>query len=251
MHCFSLINYDCSYTYVADWNVSLQKGEPHEVKDHSVENFLKQLNETEEFIGEYVNLYQIHSATFESGVLTNKQVHEALGKCKKEKGWQLGLSVSSPKQGETIREALQIQNPYSSSSGERLFDSVQCTYNLLEQSAANVLMEAHDAGVDVVIKEGLANGRVLNNQHVVEASAKLGVLPDQLALACILAQPFSPRVLSGAVTNAHLESNANALKLYPTLQPGGENSDVLKELMSKCAMHSDDYWSERAALAWN
>ena len=24
------------YTYVADWNVSLEKGKPHEVKDHSI-----------------------------------------------------------------------------------------------------------------------------------------------------------------------------------------------------------------------
>ena len=53
------------YTYVADWNIALAPGEPHEVKDHSTDNFIKQLKETDELIGDYVNLYQIHSATFE------------------------------------------------------------------------------------------------------------------------------------------------------------------------------------------
>ncbi|KAL7448647.1 hypothetical protein ACHAWC_000801 [Mediolabrus comicus] len=87
---------DCArsyeYTYVADWNVELGDGEPHEVKDHSLANFLKQVQETSEHIGDYVKLYQVHSATFDSGILTNKDVHEALHKCREEKGWSIGLS---------------------------------------------------------------------------------------------------------------------------------------------------------------
>ncbi|CAM9584414.1 unnamed protein product [Heterosigma akashiwo] len=54
------------YEYVADWNVALADGEPHEVKDHSIGMFLKQVEETAARLGEYVRLYQIHSATFES-----------------------------------------------------------------------------------------------------------------------------------------------------------------------------------------
>ena len=42
------------YTYVADWEVSLAEGAPHEVKDHSAENFLKHVKETDEHLGEYI-----------------------------------------------------------------------------------------------------------------------------------------------------------------------------------------------------
>lgn len=96
------------YTYVADWNVELGEGEPHEVKDHSLENFLKQVEETKAHIGPYLNLYQVHSATFESGILADTKVHQALHRCRVENGWKIGLSVSGPNQDELIREALKI-----------------------------------------------------------------------------------------------------------------------------------------------
>mmetsp|Transcript_23005 Transcript_23005/g.32210 ORF Transcript_23005/g.32210 Transcript_23005/m.32210 type:complete len:337 (-) Transcript_23005:38-1048(-) len=232
------------YTYVADWNVQLDAGEPHEVKDHSVENFLKQVEETAQFLGEYVDLYQIHSATFESGVLTDPRVHEALAKCRKERGWSIGLSVSSPKQGDVLREAMKLKTP----ENEPLFDSVQCTYNVLEQRAGETLLEAHNAGLDVIIKEGFANGRIFSNDSVSKYSTKLQCEPDQLALGCILAQPFEPRVLSGAVTESQLESNYKALQVSETLK--GDQT-LLKEIMDSCLMPSENYWSERSALTWN
>lgn len=41
-----------------------------------------------------------------------------------------------------------------------LFDCVQVTWNLLEQSAGAALREAHQAGMDIIVKEGMANGRL-------------------------------------------------------------------------------------------
>ena len=121
--------------------------------------------ETAEKIGdEYLNLYQVHSATFESGILTDTAVHEALHRCRQERGWALGLSVSGPRQSEVIREAMKIFV-----DGERLFDSVQCTFNVLEQAAGEALTEARDAGMDVVVKEGLANGRAMLHPALVAA----------------------------------------------------------------------------------
>lgn len=231
------------YTYVADFQVSLPEGEPHEVKDHSTENFLKQVNETDEFIGEYVDLYQIHSATFESGILSDARAHQALADCRKERGWLIGLSVSSPKQDEVLREAMKIRV-----DNVPLFDSVQCTYNLLEQRPGPALQEAHDAGMDIIVKEGLANGRVLRHPAVLKYSQRLSCEPDQLALACILAQPFVPRVLSGAVTPEQLESNLKAVALSEKLR---EDPSLLKEIMEETIVPSDEYWSERSALAWN
>ncbi len=51
-------------------------------------------------------------------------------------------------QAETLHLALQART----SGGAPLFDSVQATWNLLEQSAGAALLEAHQAGLDVLIK---------------------------------------------------------------------------------------------------
>jgi aryl-alcohol dehydrogenase-like predicted oxidoreductase len=207
---------------------------------------LKQIEETSEYLGEYINLYQIHSATFESGILTDARAHEALSKCKDERGWAIGLSVSSPKQIDILREAMKIKS--TTSPDKPLFDSVQCTFNLLEQRPAEALTEAHEKGMDIIIKEGLANGRVLRHPSVIEYSKALSCEPDQLALAFILAQPFQPRVLSGAVTPEQLESNMKAMEVSKKLK---ENMNLMQEIAAKCVMDSEEYWAERSALAWN
>ena len=40
------------------------------------------------------------------------------------------------------------------------FDCVQATWNVLEPSAGPALAAAHDAGLGVIIKEAVANGRL-------------------------------------------------------------------------------------------
>ena len=231
------------YTYVADWQVKLEQGAPHEVKDHSVENFLKQVDETKDLLGDYLDLYQIHSATFESGVLEDPDIHQVLAECRETRGWKIGLSVSSPTQDQILKRAMEIDV-----NGKRLFDSVQCTYNLLEQRPASALSEAHNAGMDIIIKEGLANGRTLQNDSIIKYAKQLGCNPDSLALGCILAQPFQPRVLSGAVTPEQLESNLQAAHVAKTLKA---DPALLQTIMKDCAMESEVYWSDRSNLAWN
>jgi aryl-alcohol dehydrogenase-like predicted oxidoreductase len=209
------------------------------------QNFLKQLDETSQHIGEYVNLYQVHSATFESGILTDERAHEALNECKKSKGWSIGLSVSGPNQNDILREAMKIK----SADGSRLFDSVQCTYNVLEQRPGEALMEAHISGMDIVIKEGMANGRVFQSEKMQQISSSTDYSIDEIALACILCQPFNGRVLSGAVTSEQLVSNMKALELAEKLS--GEENGLLNDIMENCKMESESYWQDRAALAWN
>jgi hypothetical protein len=50
--------------------------------------------QTDQHLGPFLDLYQIHSATLESGVLGAADVLEALAHLKAEKGWAIGLSVS-------------------------------------------------------------------------------------------------------------------------------------------------------------
>jgi aryl-alcohol dehydrogenase-like predicted oxidoreductase len=232
------------YTYVAGWQVALADATAkHEVKDHSTENFLKQLQETQEYLGEYLDLYQIHSATFDSGILSDTGAHQALADCRRNHGWSIGLSLSSPNQDEVLKEAMKIRV-----DGAALFDSVQCTFNVLEQKPGPALLTAHEAGLDIIIKEGLANGRALKHPAVAQYAAKLSCEPDQLALGCILAQPFQPRVLSGAVTPEQLESNWKSLAVSEQL---ASDPALLQEIMQACVGESKDYWDERSALAWN
>jgi aryl-alcohol dehydrogenase-like predicted oxidoreductase len=128
------------YTYTADWRVD---AEVHEVKDLSLATLRRQLAESRGLLGPHLRLYQIHSATEDSGVLGDQSVlHELAGL--RETGLAIGLTVTGPSQRETIERALDV----------RIFDTVQATWNLLERSASPALAAAHAAGLGVIVKEG-------------------------------------------------------------------------------------------------
>jgi aryl-alcohol dehydrogenase-like predicted oxidoreductase len=137
------------YTYTAGWRTD---AEVHEVKDHSVATFDRQLAETRALLGDRLDLYQIHSVTPDSSALTDVTLHRRLAGLAAE-GVTIGLSTSGPGQATAIRAALAIRV-----DGEGLFRSVQATWNLLEPAAGPALAEAHAAGCQVIVKEALANG---------------------------------------------------------------------------------------------
>jgi aryl-alcohol dehydrogenase-like predicted oxidoreductase len=134
-----------------------------------------------------------------------------------------------------------------------LFDCVQATWNLLEQSAGAALQEAHDAGLGVIIKEALANGRLternndpafaLKRQSLAGVATRLGSRIDSLALGAVLAQPWADVVLSGAANVYQLNSNLAAVSV-PWSKDTSHLLDALKE-------SPKDYWNTRAGLAWN
>jgi aryl-alcohol dehydrogenase-like predicted oxidoreductase len=207
------------YTYVGDWQVDARV---HEVKDHSLAALRQQIAESRALLAEYLDLYQIHSATLESGVLDDQAVLAELNTLRAG-GLTIGVSVSGPRQAEVIRRALEVNV-----DGRNPFQSVQATWNVLEPSAGPALAEAHQAGWGVIIKEALANGRLADR--------------DQDAISAALANPWVDVVLSGAVTEAQVRSNAEALAVQ--LSP-----DELAEL-SKLAEPANQYWKERGQLAW-
>src|SRR5262245_48092862 len=63
------------YSYVGGWRLD---ADVHEVKDLSVANLQKQIVESRALLGDWLQLYEIHSATIESGVLDDPHVLDEL-----------------------------------------------------------------------------------------------------------------------------------------------------------------------------
>ncbi|HEX3629536.1 MAG TPA: aldo/keto reductase, partial [Candidatus Dormibacteraeota bacterium] len=114
------------YTYVADWRLDVPV---NEIKDHSLSALERQLQESRAVLDGFLDLYQVHSATLESGILEDTAVLSALNALRGE-GLVIGLSVSGPRQADVIRRALQVRV-----DGVNPFGCVQATWNILEPSA--------------------------------------------------------------------------------------------------------------------
>ncbi len=221
------------YTYTADWRVD---AEVNEVKDLSLATLRRQYGESRDRLGANLQLYQIHSATLESGVLRDPAVRDELALLRAG-GLRIGFTATGPRQRETIECALEMGG----------FDAVQATWNLLEPSAGPSLAAARAAGLGVIVKEAVANGRLTargDTAPLRRAAAELGVGPDALALAAVLAQPWVDVALSGASTAEMLVDNLSALEV----QPGDE---LLDRLGAELREDPVDYWERRSALAWN
>jgi aryl-alcohol dehydrogenase-like predicted oxidoreductase len=217
------------YTYTADWRV---EADEHEVKDLSVQTLRRQLAESRALLGEHLDLYQIHSATLESGVLEDGDVLDELEHVRAT-GVAIGVTVTGPRQAETIERVVELAR----------FDTVQATWNVLERSAGPALEHACASGMGVIVKEGLANGRLTARGDVEDLqaeAARRGTTADALALAACLAQPWADVVLSGAATVEQLNSNVAALEVT-------DAADELDQLVEQ----RDAYWTRRAALPWN
>lgn len=220
------------YTYTANWRID---ADTHEVKDHSAATFRRQLEESKTLLGPYLRLYQIHSATLDSGVLDNKEVLRSLRDLR-ESGIQVGLSVTGPRQADTVRKALSLD----------LFDAVQATWNLLERSAGDALAEANAKGLRVIVKESLANGRLTARAPIPalqEQAARLGCTMDALALAGVGARPWVAVVLSGATTAAQVRSNLAAADV--------RWDAACEEALAGIVEPAEAYWQQRAGMAWN
>jgi aryl-alcohol dehydrogenase-like predicted oxidoreductase len=227
------------YRYTADWRVG---AEVNEIKDHSLANLRRQIGESRAFLGERLRLYQIHSATLESGVLDDRDILDELRRIA-DGGLTIGLTVSGPRQIDTIRRALEVR-----AGGRPLFASVQATWNVLEPSAGPALAEAHAAGCGVIVKEVLANGRLASRPGqpappaLESVGERLGRTTDAVAFAAVLAQPWCDVALSGAVTTEQLASNIAALDIRQAPDGFAELGELREP--------PERYWAHRASLPW-
>jgi aryl-alcohol dehydrogenase-like predicted oxidoreductase len=228
------------YVYVGDWRVDAAV---HERKEHSLAMLERQAEESTAILGEHLRLYQVHSATLESRVLEDGALLDALARLK-ERSIAVGLTTSGPGQAETLRRAMAITR-----GGARLFDAVQATWNVLEPSCEAALVEAKQAGMTILVKEVLANGRLTSRGDAREGSALAalaaarGVTPDAVAIAAALSRPWADLVLIGPSTIEQLESNLRARQLQLS---AGELA-ALEELREAPRR----YWDTRSRLPWN
>lgn len=234
------------YTYTAGWSTAAKQ---HEMKDHSLATFSRQLSESLERLDGYLSLYQIHSVTAETKTLDDDALIDAIAGLR-EKGIRAGLTVSGPGQDVAIRRSLDVRR-----DGVHVFDSVQATWNLLERGAESALTDAHAAGMKVVVKEALANGRLTDGNRYYESALSPLVVKirqiadshattiDRLALGAALARPWADIVLSGAATVAQLESNVGAR--------GVRWDAELEDELRGVAIAPADYWRARSGFEWN
>jgi aryl-alcohol dehydrogenase-like predicted oxidoreductase len=227
------------YTYTAGWRLD---AEVNEVKDHSLAVLRRQHAESSSLLGRRLRLYQVHSATLESGIFEDREVLAELARLRAEGGLVIGVTVSGPGQAAGIRRALEIEV-----DGVNPFATVQATWNLLEQSAGAALAEAHEAGFGVILKEVLANGRLTSPGTDVptelrDLARREGASLDQIAMAAAGANPWADVVLSGAVTPAQVRENVDAVQLGVTVT----DDAALRSL----AEQPDRYWAERQRLPW-
>jgi aryl-alcohol dehydrogenase-like predicted oxidoreductase len=158
--------------------------------------------------------------------------------------------VSGAGQAVAIRRALDVRR-----DGVLVFTSVQATWNLLERGAESALQDAHDAGMKVVVKESLANGRLTQANRdegdvlypavapIRELAKSRGTTIEMLALAAALARPWVNIVLTGAATVEQVRSTVAALDFaYDT---------ELDEQLRSVAVASDEYWRARSSFRWN
>lgn len=232
------------YTYVADFDPNAKV---HEVKEHSLKKLNEQWNISKQLLP-YLNYYQIHSATLQSGVLENKAVLERLFQLKEEENIKVGLTTTGSNQSEVLQKAMDVHF-----NGESLFDVFQCTYNILDQSIYELGRQILANEKQLVIKEALANGRLFPNAayptykalykalELLSNRYEVGV--DAIALQFCSAKLRGGMVLSGANKPEYLEQNLKAIGFQL-------NSEEMEKL-SQFKIAPNRYWNERKQLTWN
>jgi aryl-alcohol dehydrogenase-like predicted oxidoreductase len=215
------------YAYVGGWRLDAAV---HEEKSHTLDRFRAQWAESAALLGAYLDLYQVHSLTPDSPLFDDLALQDALASLPV----RVGFSTSGPAQADVVRRALALER-----HGVRVFTAVQSTWNVLEPSVGPALAQAHAGGAHVLVKEGLANGRLAVDPPapVAALARSLGVGPDAVALAAVLAQPWADTVLSGAAGTHQLASNLAA-------------SEVGEVDLPDLAEPPEEYWQHRSRLAW-
>lgn len=222
------------------------KAAVHEAKEHTLERLDAQWEFSRQLLP-HLKMYQIHSATPDTGVLDNKEVLRRLYKIGKEHNLTIGLSTTGADQVEILERARGIEI-----EGEPLFGSFQSTYNIMEQSIFRLKTSLEQEGRRLILKESLANGRLMPNtsyshnnglyRELERLARKYGVGVDAVAIRFCMDSFPNAVCLSGAGTATQLQSNLAA--------KGLSLAHHEMELFAGYASNPVTYWEERKLLPW-
>jgi aryl-alcohol dehydrogenase-like predicted oxidoreductase len=231
------------YAYVANFDPTASI---HEVKDHSIHQLISQWEVSKKLLP-YLSTLQIHSATFDTGVLKNEEVLQQLAQLKSKHQLLIGLTTTGANQVEVLKKALGVHV-----ENIPLFDVFQVTYNILDQSLSEVSSLIKENGKRIVIKEALANGRIFPNSKypvyeemyvaLEKMASKYSVGIDAIALNfCVQTiDPFI--VLSGASELNQIKENLKSNEFLL------EEKDL--STLKSFGINTTDYWLERKQLGW-
>ena len=230
-------------SYAADFDINASV---HEIKEHSLEKLNAQWEFSRKLLPN-LKIYQIHSATLDTGVLDNKPILQRLHEIKKEYNIIIGLTSTGVNQVEVLKKAVDIEI-----ENEPLFTSFQSTYNIMEQSILQLKEMFLNNSRQLIVKESLANGRLMPNtsfkehdglyKHITKLADKYSVGADAVAIRFCMDSFPDAVTLSGASSAEQLESNlaAKTFKL--------QKEEI--ELLSTYKIDPILYWGERKQLSW-
>ena len=231
------------YTYVANFAPDAAQ---HETKEHSLQKLKEQWQQSKKLLPN-LTTYQIHSATFETGVLKNEAILKRLAELKESHQLLIGITTTGANQVDVIKKALSV-----TVDGIQLFDTFQVTYNILDQSIEEIAKELNRQNKRIIVKEALANGRLFPNDRyphykqlynsVLQLADKYQVGVDAIVLRFCMdrLQPFT--VLSGAAITEHTDQNLKALSIKL------EEEEVAS--LQQFKVDAKEYWEERKKLSW-
>lgn len=231
------------YTYTAGFRSDART---HEVKDHNLPKLNEQWAISKKLLP-YLTTYQVHSATFESGILQNREVLEQLASIKEVYNLKIGITTSGANQNEVILAALEVVV-----RNKVLFDTFQVTYNIFDQRLGEIISRFEETGLRLIVKEAMANGRIFRSDRFPHydlnyaLSEKLAqeyeVGVDAIALRFVIDSIRPSVVLSGANDLFQLHQNLKAESFHLT-------AEEIEQLTS-LKVDTIDYWNERKNLAW-
>ena len=231
------------YTYTADFKPDART---HEIKDHSLVKLKEQWSTSKKLLP-YLTTYQVHSATFESGILQNRVVLEQLAAIKEEYHLRIGITTSGANQNEVILAAMEVMM-----HDKELFDTFQVTYNIFDQRLGEIMPLIKAADLRLIIKEAMANGRIFRNEKFPhyelnytlceKLAQKYEVGVDAIALRFVIDSIGPHFVLSGANDLMQLDQNVKAESFQLTAE------EIEQLIRLQC--NTIDYWNERKNLVW-
>lgn len=232
------------YTYVADFDA---RAKVHEIKEHSLEKLNEQWEASKAFLP-LLKVYQIHSATLDTGVLENEAVLNRLLFLKNEYNFEIGITTTGANQIEVIKRAMDV-----SVEGKQLFEAFQVTYNMLDQSLNRISSDLQKQNKKIIIKEALANGRVFRNTnytHYKELYNKLESLAIKYNVGVdAIALKFCEQTIPGSIT---LSGASNTRQLEENLKVDLFHlSENELEKLKIFQVNAEFYWQERKQLSWN